>query len=588
MANSNFIVQNGLNVGGSTGANISVDPASGAMYIIPSATAASPNPTAMVFTTSGTIVSVSTVGGVANVANIGIAANASITSGLTTFSNVSLGNIFVNGSTGSTGQFLSSNGAGLTWVTLSSSSINSGSSNVTVTAGNIFANVSSTNIVGINALGVVITPQLTSNTVTSNTGTLSVGGNINYGPDYGLVASFVSNIPGYNYVAVQNLNTGGNSSSSFTAYNNTGTSYIDVGVNSSNFNAVSSGFVNNSLNTANASYAYAYGGDMVVGTWNNNSIHFITNAVTTAGDSMVISGNGNVYISGNLTVSGNTSFVYTTTNFLTESANVVSTAYLSGNASTNSSTITLNNNIVPNGNTTINLGSGTAYYGTTYTGQLTANTVTATSLGGTLTTASQPNITTLAGVTSIGASSSTTLTGTLQTASQTNITAVGTLSGLTVSGAIVPNGNLTVNLGSTSAWFNNIYGTSTHALYADLAENYIADKFYNPGTVLMFGGSEEVTVADANTTAVAGVVSTNPAHLMNGALSGSNIVPLALVGRVPCNVIGPVAKGDLMVSAGFGYAKSNNSAGVGQVIGKALADFPLNAKGVIEVVVGRV
>lgn len=559
MANSNFIVQNGLNVGGSTGANISVDPASGAMYIIPSATAASPNPTAMVFTTSGTIVSVSTVGGVANVANIGIAANASITSGLTTFSNVSLGNIFVNGSTGSTGQFLSSNGAGLTWVTLSSSSINSGSSNVTVTAGNIFANVSSTNIVGINALGVVITPQLTSNTVTSNTGTLSVGGNINYGPDYGLVASFVSNIPGYNYVAVQNLNTGGNSSSSFTAYNNTGTSYIDVGVNSSNFNAVSSGFVNNSLNTANASYAYAYGGDMVVGTWNNNSIHFITNAVTTAGDSMVISGNGNVYISGNLTVSGNTSFVYTTTNFLTESANVVSTAYLSGNASTNSSTITLNNNIVPNGNTTINLGSGTAYYGTTYTGQLTANTVTATSLGGTLTTASQPNI-----------------------------TAVGTLSGLTVSGAIVPNGNLTVNLGSTSAWWNNIYGTAVHSLYADLAENYVADKFYNPGTVLMFGGTDEVTIASADTTAVAGIVSTNPAHLMNGALNGSNVVPLALMGRVPCSVIGPVSKGDLMVSAGFGYAKSNNSAEVGQVIGKALADFPLNAKGVIEVVVGRV
>ena len=559
MANSNFIVQNGLNVGGSTGANISVDPASGAMYIIPSATAASPNPTAMVFTTSGTIVSVSTVGGVANVANIGIAANASITSGLTTFSNVSLGNIFVNGSTGSTGQFLSSNGAGLTWVTLSSSSINSGSSNVTVTAGNIFANVSSTNIVGINALGVVITPQLTSNTVTSNTGTLSVGGNINYGPDYGLVASFVSNIPGYNYVAVQNLNTGGNSSSSFTAYNNTGTSYIDVGVNSSNFNAVSSGFVNNSLNTANASYAYAYGGDMVVGTWNNNSIHFITNAVTTAGDSMVISGNGNVYISGNLTVSGNTSFVYTTTNFLTESANVVSTAYLSGNASTNSSTITLNNNIVPNGNTTINLGSGTAYYGTTYTGQLTANTVTATSLGGTLTTASQPNI-----------------------------TAVGTLSGLTVSGAIVPNGNLTVNLGSTSAWWNNIYGTAVHSLYADLAENYVADKFYNPGTVLMFGGTAEVTIASADTTAVAGIVSTNPAHLMNGALNGSNVVPLALMGRVPCSVIGPVSKGDLMVSAGFGYAKSNNSAEVGQVIGKALADFPLNAKGVIEVVVGRV
>ena len=418
---------------------------------------------------------------------------------------------------------------------LSSNQIYQGTSNVTVTTTQVTVGVSGgSNVAIFSANSVAIPYQITSNLITANTGTLSVGGNINYGPDYGLVASFVSNIPGYAYAAIQNLNTGGNASASFTAYNNTGTSYLDMGVNGSNFNATASGFVNNSLNTANASYAYSYGGDLVVGTWNNNGLHFITNAIQTAGDSMLIAGNGNVYISGNLTVSGNTSFVYTTTNFLTESANVVTTAYLSGNASTNSSTITLNNNIVPNGNTTINLGSGTAYYGTTYTGQLTANTVT---VGG---------------------------------------------------GGLQPAANAAINIGGSTAWFNTIYGTSTHAQYADLAENYVADKFYNPGTVLMFGGSQEVTIADANTTAVAGVVSTNPAHLMNGALNGSNVVPLALMGRVPCSVIGPVSKGDLMVSAGFGYAKANNSAGIGQIIGKALADFPLNAKCVIEVVVGKV
>jgi len=346
-----------------------------------------------------------------------------------------------------------------------------------------------------------IPTQLTTTTLVANVGTLNVGGNISYGPDFGLIGSFVANVPNYAYVAVQNLNTGGNASASFTAYNNTGTSYIDVGVNSSNFNAVSSGYVNNALNTASASYAYSYGGDMVVGTWNNNGIHFITNAVTTAGDSMFIAGNGNVYISGNLTVSGNTNFTYTTTNFVTESANLVQTAYLAGNATTNSGTITLQNNIVPGANTSI-------------------------------------------------------------------------------------------NLGSTTAWWNNIYGvtfvgTSTSAKYADLAENYRADKFYNPGTVLMFGGANEVTLADADTTRVAGVVSTNPAHLMNGGLNGASVAAVALVGRVPCNVVGPVAKGDLMVSAGFGFAKVNNNAQPGQVIGKALADFPIAAKGVIEVVVGR-
>ena len=190
-------------------------------------------------------------------------------------------------------------------------------------------------------------------------------------------------------------------------------------------------------------------------------------------------------------------------------------------------------------------------------------------------------------ITTTGTVSATTLTGTLSTAAQPNITSVGTLSGLTVSAAIVPNANASVNLGSSGAWWATIYGTAIHAQYADLAENYQADKAYTPGTVVMFGGSAEVTVADADTTRVAGVVSTNPAHLMNGGLTGANVVPLALQGRVPCNVIGSVKKGDMMVSAGFGYAKASANPQVGQVIGKALNDFT-GAKGQIEVVVGRV
>jgi hypothetical protein len=157
----------------------------------------------------------------------------------------------------------------------------------------------------------------------------------------------------------------------------------------------------------------------------------------------------------------------------------------------------------------------------------------------------------------------------------------------TVTGSIVPSANLTYNLGSTTAWWNTFYGVSTQAQYADLAENYQADKAYNPGTVLMFGGTYELTLADVGATSVAGVVSTNPAHLMNGQLSGSNVVALALTGRVPCMVVGPVKKGDLMISAGFGYARSSTNPSVGQVIGKALEDFPQNAKGIIEVVVGR-
>jgi len=152
---------------------------------------------------------------------------------------------------------------------------------------------------------------------------------------------------------------------------------------------------------------------------------------------------------------------------------------------------------------------------------------------------------------------------------------------------IHPMANASVNLGDSTHWYNLMYGKAYQAQYADLAENYQADKAYAPGTVVMFGGTEEVTVADVETTAVAGVVSTNPAHLMNGGLTGVNVVPLALQGRVPCNVIGPIKKGDMMVSAGFGYAKASKTPVVGQVIGKALADFG-GAKGQIEVVVGRV
>ena len=458
------------------------------------------------------------------------------------------------------------------------------------TLGNVGATIIGSNI--------SIPTQLTSTAVTSNYGQFNVGGAISYGPDYGLIGSYVANIPGYAYVAVQNLSTNGNASASFTAYNNTGASYLELGINSSNFNATASGFVNNSVNLPNASYAYAQQGDMIVGTWNNNGLHFITNASTNANDSMFISGNGNVYISGNLTVSGQQTQIQTVVNFLTESANVVQTAYLQGNVSTNNGSVTLQSNLVPSG--TVYLGTSGSPYTNAY----------ATNLYGTLQTAVQNNITSASTLATVG-----TITSGIWNASVVGATYGGTgvnngSNTLTLGASVTINQNLrttdtptfggittpsitksgtngTGDIGSSSNYFGTVYGKATTAQYADLAENYQADKFYNPGTVLMFGGAQEVTTADADTTAVAGVVSTNPAHLMNGALSGANVVAVAFTGRVPCSVIGPVKKGDLMVSAGFGFAKASIDPKVGQVIGKALQDFPITGKGVIEVVVGR-
>jgi hypothetical protein len=117
-------------------------------------------------------------------------------------------------------------------------------------------------------------------------------------------------------------------------------------------------------------------------------------------------------------------------------------------------------------------------------------------------------------------------------------------------------GNGVGNIGSSGSYFNTIFAKATSAEYADLAENYASDAEYAPGTVVIFGGTAEITTT--NTFAdvgVAGAVSTNPAYLMN---SGSKGVPVALRGRVPVQVIGPVTKGDLLVTAGQnpGYAVS--------------------------------
>jgi len=163
-----------------------------------------------------------------------------------------------------------------------------------------------------------------------------------------------------------------------------------------------------------------------------------------------------------------------------------------------------------------------------------------------------------------------------------------------VSSNILPDNNLTRNIGSTGSRWDTMYaqvfnGTATEAKYADLAENYLADKHYESGTVVVFGGEQEITVhAKKDNTRVAGVVSKNPAHLMNSELTGQHVTAVALQGRLPCKVIGKVSKGDMLVSAGFeGYAIVNNSPAVGTVIGKAVQEKLDDLKGIVEIVVGR-
>lgn len=239
------------------------------------------------------------------------------------------------------------------------------------------------------------------------------------------------------------------------------------------------------------------------------------------------------------------------------------------------------------------------------------------------------------------------LTGTLSTASQTNITDLGNLTSLSVAGTSTRGGkalitNFTANVppaspqqgdewykadtdilykyiydGTNYQWVDltsplynanvsaiantlalrdssgnltatNFIGVASSARYADLAENYTADSSYSPGTVVVFGGENEITVTQkSHDTSVAGVISTNPAYLMNSACEG---LPVAFTGRVPCLVKGPVAKGQLLVTSetpGVAMALNETFYKPGCVLGKSLENITTSETATIEVVVGR-
>ena len=134
---------------------------------------------------------------------------------------------------------------------------------------------------------------------------------------------------------------------------------------------------------------------------------------------------------------------------------------------------------------------------------------------------------------------------------------------------------------------NILSTTASSAQYADLAEKYSSDKAYEPGTIVMFGGDAEVTIASERTKAVAGIVSTNPAYLMNSHMEGLT-VDVALQGRVFCKVQGRINKGDMIVNGGTGgIGIADNNPQLGMVVGKALQDYNSPEVGTIEVVVGR-
>ena len=189
-------------------------------------------------------------------------------------------------------------------------------------------------------------------------------------------------------------------------------------------------------------------------------------------------------------------------------------------------------------------------------------------------------------------------------------TTVGTVTSISggdgLSGTVTTSGSLSVDLSDTTTFTSTntasravvrdgsgnfaagtITATATQAQYADLAENYEADADYEPGTVLVIGGNSEVTISDeAGSYKVVGVVSTDPAYLMN---SEANGVAVALRGRVPCKVTGVVKKGDVLIASDTpGHAMVGampHTLSPLQIVGRALETKTDAQPGIIEILV---
>jgi len=333
---------------------------------------------------------------------------------------------------------------------------------------------------------------------------------------------------------------------------------------------------------------------------NTNLLHILENFAGNGAPTKPVTGQlWYDLINSELKVYDGSSFVSVVTNGTVASLAVADLLF-STNEITNTNT-NGNVNITPNGTgstVVTNLGINGADIGkilyTTASGTVASATASYTPVGDTL-TVTNINSTNVAATT--GSFTSISITGNVDSG---NLKTAGSVysdsyyysNGQAFASSVYSNANVTAYLTDGTVTISNLTVTGTASLtatqakYADLAENYVSDFAYDAGTVVQFGGIYEITIADKNTKRVAGVVSTNPAYLMNSEAAGEFILPIALQGRVPCKVYGPVAKGDILVSAGNGFAEVDNNPTVGTIIGKSLMQFD-QTEGIIEVVVGR-
>lgn len=143
-------------------------------------------------------------------------------------------------------------------------------------------------------------------------------------------------------------------------------------------------------------------------------------------------------------------------------------------------------------------------------------------------------------------------------------------------------------LGSSAArwkaiYASTFYGRAVEALYADLAERFVSDKKYSVGTIVKIGGTAEITEVDGEIDLdFFGVISENPAYVMNTQEDSEFSLPVVLSGRSPVRVVGKVKKGDKLVTSHIpGVAMATRSVDDRAVVGRALTDKETDEEGTV-------
>jgi hypothetical protein len=491
--------------------------------------------------------------------------------------------------------------------TINSGLMQNGNSNITITANaniSYFVAGNATSQLTVTATGANIpgTANVVGNANVGNLGTAQVLASANI-----TTPQFISNIATgtapftvQSTTRVANLNvdqsnianyanvvTNGSSTwyPTFVSGNSTANYQLASNANLS-FNAAT-GALSATLFSGNGSSLTALAGANVTGTVANANVA-IYGAVTTQSSGIYYPTFVNANTTGNYAYASNASISANLSNGALIATTFVGnvTGNISGNLIVNGS----NTQVLFNDSGNANATSGFTFNKVTGVVAVTGNITSGNANLGNAATAnffigSGNNLSNIQGANITGQVGNALVAGTVYTNAQPNITSIGTLTGLTLANAAIISVGSNTNVGTFTGNFSLSAGSRLNATYADLAEYYEADKLYEAGTVLEFGGQKEVTLAEALTPRVAGVVSTNPAYVMNSTCEGEHIVAIALQGRVPCKVRGPIRKGDMLVSAGGGFARPSTIPLMGTVIGKSLENF--EGEGIIEVAVGR-